>query len=429
MPIFSLAYGEQSFQFELESKNVLGVLKPNRPSPAGSPVQLINQALDFPIASQRFEKVFQKGGKTVIIVPDKTRKAGAEIYLPILVRRLNALGIRDRDIEVVLATGSHAPESPAEIEGVVGSEIYHRFEIIEHDCHDSENLVYLGETKNEVPVYISKHAVEAEQLLVTGTTVHHYFAGYGGGAKMINPGCAGYETVTRNHALTIDEQTGEIHANCRAGRSAGNPVLEDIHDSMKYMKPAFLLSTVIDEQGTVVEAVAGDLLVVHKKSCEIVDAIYKVAIAQKADLVVVSCGGLPKDVNFIQAHKSLQNAFVAVKPGGTIILLAECRDGIGSQTFLDWFDYPDDAALSQAIRKHYKVNGTTALSLKNKTRAAHVILVSTLETGLVLKLGMRPASDVGQAFKMAMRQVPTDFKCYVIPNGSLTLPHFEGNRA
>ncbi len=136
----------------------------------------------------------------------------------------------------------------------------------------------------------------------------------------------------------------------------------------------------------------------------------------------MSCGGFPKDINFIQAHKSIQNAFQAVKEGGVILILAECEQGIGSETFLDWFNYSDESSFRGALANNFTLNATTALSLKMKTRAVKIVLVSTLPENLVVKLAMLPAADLGEGWKIAGKLLPENFKCFVIPNGSLTLP-------
>ncbi|MFQ5822619.1 MAG: nickel-dependent lactate racemase [bacterium] len=422
-----LAYGKEILKLKLKSKHLLGILKPNKVTVQQTPKFLISKSLKFPISTLKFEEIFHHREKTVIIVPDKTRQCGASIFLPILVDRLNSVGIEDQDIKIILATGSHSTHMSQEIEQIVGFEIFKRIKIIEHDCHNSDELAYLGVTKFGTAVYINRHVVNAERLIVTGTAVHHYFAGYGGGPKMINPGCAGYETITRNHAMTIDAETGNIHPKCRASVLVGNPVMEDIIDSMKFIRADFLLETILNENSEIIQVFSGDLFEAHQKACETVDSFYKIPIPKKADLVVVSCGGYSKDVNFIQAHKSIQNAFNAVKRGGVILILAECRDGIGSQTFLEWFNYSDDGALRKALRQKYKLNGTTALSLKMKTQAAKIIMISKLKKDLVENLGMLPASTLEEGWSLACSLLSEDFKCYVIPNGSLTLPFINEN--
>lgn len=421
MPRVLLSYGHHQLPFQLESSRLAGILKPNiLPEPIDGG-RLIYEALHASATIQKLARLREGAPRLSLIVPDKTRNCGAAIVLPILVRKLNDLGIPDAQMRIVLALGSHSAHEGGEIEQIVGSEIFGRMEVVEHDSR-SETLVFLGETKFGTPVHINRDLVEADRIIIVGTAVHHYFAGYGGGPKMINPGCAGYETITRNHARTIDSKSGGIHPNCRAGVVTGNPVQEDILDSLRFISADFLLETVLDAEGRIIEVFSGELLEAHEQACKCVDELYKIAISELADMVVVSCGGYPKDINLIQAHKSLNNAFYAVKPGGVILALAECRDGIGSQTFMDWFKYSDEEDLLAELQRNYTLNGTTALSLRMKTKACKIVFVSGLPEQTVSTLGMYPAASLEQGLRLAEDLLPRSFSCYVMPNGSLTLP-------
>lgn len=402
--------------------HVLDVLKPKELLPSKSHEDLIADALKRPIDAPRLEEIIQKREKTVIVVPDKTRNCGADKILPILIDKLNRLGAADTDLKIVIASGSHAAHPADEILQIVGTDMVDRIDIIEHDCHNPKELVHLGGTKFGTPVYLSRHLVEAERVIVMAAAVHHYFAGYGGGLKMLNPGCAGYETIRRNHALTIDSHSGTIHCNCRAGVVSGNPVQEDLLDSMRFTKVDFLIETILNDESEIVEVLSGDLFAAHKKACSLVDDFYRIPIKEKADLVVVSCGGLPKDINFIQAHKSLQNAFFAVREGGVILLVARCTDGLGSPTFFAWFDYEDEERFLRELKENYALNGTTALSLKMKTKQVNVVLVSELADEVVAHLGMLSAPTLTDGWRLAQSLLPANFKCYIMPNGSLTLP-------
>lgn len=361
-------------------------------------------------------------GKFPLIIPDKTRNFGASVVLPVLIEQLHRFGVADSDILIIIAMGSHEPHQAGEIEKLVGKEIYHAYEIVEHDCRDVENLIFVGMTKAGTPVYLNRHVVEAGKRLVVGTAVHHYFAGYGGGPKMIQPGCAGHETIVRNHALSIDQRSGCIHPNCQAGVVAGNPVQADILDSLQFLQVDLLLETVLDENGKIIFASCGDLFETHARACQLVDDLYRIPIKGRADLVVASCGGYPKDINFIQAHKTLNNAFYAVKERGVILLLAECRDGIGSKTFLRWFQFENESDFLSALKQNYTLNGTTALSVKTKTSKCRVILISKLPSDLVLQLGLTPARTLDEGLKLALSSLSHDFTCIVMPNASLTLP-------
>lgn len=422
MAEFTLAYGLEKLTFTLPSAKVLDILKPRDFSVAFSPEDLISQSLNNPIHSKPFDQIVHTRKKTVIVIPDKTRNCGARVFLPVLIDRLNQIGVADSDIKIILANGSHTSHTTDEIEKVVGSDIPGRLEIIEHNSKCSEDLVLLGTTKFETAVFINRQVLDTDTVIIIGTALHHYFAGYGGGPKMINPGCAGYETITKNHALTIDSKNGTFHPKCRAGVLEGNPVQDDIKDSFRFVKVDFLLETILNEHGEIAEVKCGELFKAHQKACEVVDKHYKIPIQEKADLVVVSCGGFPKDINFIQAHKSIQNAFHAVKEGGVILVLAECGQGVGSDTFEDWFNYGDDSSFREALVNNFTLNATTAVSLKMKTRAVKIILVSALPDSLVVKLDMLPADNFNKGWKIAQKLLPADFNCFVIPNGSLTLP-------
>ncbi|MFQ5677732.1 MAG: nickel-dependent lactate racemase, partial [bacterium] len=317
--------------------------------------------------------------------------------------------------------GSHPSHNREEIRRLVGKEIGARISLVEHDSKNTEDLVFLGTTKFGTPVSLNRRILETDVLLVAGTVVHHYFAGYGGGPKMINPGCAGYETITRNHALTIDQKTGTIHSKCQIGVLEGNPVQEDILDSMRFVKADFSLTTILDPGGDIARAMCGELFATHEQARKCIDEHYKVAIAERADVVVVSCGGFPKDINLIQIHKSIHNAFQAVKQGGVLLVLAECAQGVGSETFLDWFEY-DDQSLKAALVSRFTLNATTALSLKSKAKAVKIILVSRLPENLVRKLGLTPAKTLDDGWREARKMLPENSTAFVIPNGSLTLP-------
>jgi len=418
----TLACGREKLKFNLASKHFLDILRPKDLLENQSSEDLISRSLNNPTYSKPFGQIFRANHKTVIIVPDKTRNCGAQVFLPVLIDKLNHSGVTDSDIKIMLANGSHISHTSEEIEKIVGPKILDRIEIVEHDSKNSNELTFLGVTKFETPIFINRQVLAADFVIVAGAASHHYFAGYGGGPKMVNPGCAGYETITKNHALTIDSESGKIHPKCRAGVIEGNPVQEDIKDSMRFVKVDFLFETILNEQGEIAKVGCGDLFQAHKEACEIVDEHYKIPIHGKADLVVVSCGGFPKDINFIQAHKSIQNAFQAVKEGGVILVLAECEQGIGSETFLDWFNYPDDSSFREALINHFTLNATTAVSLKMKTRAAKIVIVSILPENVVKRLDMLPAANLEEGWKMARKLLPANFRCFVIPNGSLTLP-------
>ncbi len=414
-----LAVGRRTVDLEIDASHLLDILTPALPAERHSPAALVETKLK----AAAFDEIVRQKRSATIVVPDKTRRCGARHFLPVLLERLNAAGIAEQKVRVVLANGSHPGHRRQEIEDILGREVARRVLVTQHDCRDSTHLRFLGTTQFDTPVWLSDYVLDTECLLVTGTVVHHYFAGYGGGAKMINPGCAGEETIKRNHALTIDRERGGIHPGCGPGQMAGNPVQEDIWSSMRFVRSDFLLETLLDEHGRIVEVVCGrDLRETHLAACRLADRFYRRPIAKRADLVVVSCGGWPKDINLIQSHKAIRHAFQAVKPGGVILAVAECSQGIGSETFLPWFDIEDDSTLAAELAENYTLNGTTALSVRTMARSATIVLVSELEESVVRKIGLLPARTLQEGWRTAGSLLPEKFDCYVLPNGSLTLP-------
>jgi len=419
LAVFELAYGGETVKMELPSSHVLRVLQPASFEIDKNLSDLAQDAFQNPIDNPSQIRA----EKTLLILPDKTRNCGAKQFLSHLLNHLNGLGVRNEQISVLLANGSHVANSDAEIANIIGEDLAKVLNVFQHNSKNENSLKSLGVTKMGTPVSVNKIILEHEQVIAVAASVHHYFAGFGGGPKMIVPGCAGYRTITRNHSLTIDARSKSIHAACFPGNLKGNPIQEDISDSLAFIDcEPFLFETVLNEKAEIVACFWGSLNETHLKACELVDKIYKTPIKEQADLIVASCGGFPKDINLIQIHKTIYNAYQAVKPGGTLIVLAECSQGIGSSTFMEWFDFFDKEKMIDALSRDFKLNGTTALSLREKASQANIIFVSKLEAELVKKTGMKPARSLDSALAIARTHLPGEFSTYVIPNASLTLP-------
>lgn len=403
----------RGFITELDIKHIATLQKPE---------EVIQQALDKPIGSHPFHRLFRGSGEVLIVIPDKSRRSGSEVYLPILRSRLNDLGIADEKITMLVATGSHPAQTPEDLRGIIPDDVRACLHVVQHDCRNKKELTYIGETSRGTPIFVNNLIADSEHIIICGTVVHHYFAGYGGGPKMIMPGCAGDESIIRNHALAIDHSRLRLRSGCRDGKVEGNPLQQDLREAFKFINVTFLLHTILNGNNNIIGAFAGEPLQAHAAGCRMVDDIYRVSIQEPADLVIVSCGGHPRDINYIQTHKSLHHAFYAVKPGGVIILLAACPEGIGSQTLLEWFDYGDPEKLHHALLHRYKLNGTTALATMQKARECKIIAVTELPSEIVVKLGFMPAASLDEALSVARRKLPENFSTYVMPNGALTVP-------
>jgi nickel-dependent lactate racemase len=422
MPEYALKYGHRTLTVNVPFGRLLGVLEPRAMEPLKDPAAAVAEALDNPIDSPPFNDIVRAADRVLVIVPDITRPAGASIYMPVLLERLNRLGVRDAQVSVLFALGHHRKQTRAEQVGILGEEVAARVEFFDHDAYDKSSLVFLGTTRHGTPVWVNRRVLEADKVIVTGSISLHYFAGFGGGRKCIIPGVAALETCQATHLHVFTKEGTGKHPLARTGILEGNPVHEDILEGVEMVRPHFLLNTVVDAQQRLLRVVAGDYIKSHREGCRQVMQLSSVPIAQRADLVLTSCGGFPKDINFIQSHKTLDYTINAVREGGVLILLAECQDGFGHETFHHWFRYQDLQTFEQALRANYEIYGQTAFSTLEKAKRVRVLLISSLPDADVRAMAIEPAHSPEEALLKAQQLVGPEATYYVIPSGSTLFP-------
>jgi len=422
-----LRYGSGTVRFELPREWEVEEVA-FRPYPAeADPVEAIRRALSRPVGTPPLREIVRPGERVCILVNDSTRKARTELLLPLLLEELNGAGVRDEDIFLVFATGSHRRVEREEMATLVGAEVAARVAMYSHDCHDANMLTFVGTTSRGTPVYINSRVVEADRRILTGSVVHHWFAGFGGGRKALVPGVAGYETIRRNHALMLDPA-------CRTGVLDGNPAAEDMMEAARLVGADFLVNTVLNPEGDILGVFAGDMDLAHREACRLAHRAFAGYRAGPADLVIASCGGWPKDINVYQSHKALENAALVCRPGGVIVLVAECREGIGSDKYWEWVQrYPTLADLERAIREEFVLGGHKAWAVARITARHPVVLLSSLDRATTSRLGFVPASTPAEALETALRllergavsgsQAPfRGVRVVVMPQAGLTVP-------
>lgn len=419
MDNFTVKYGHETLSFSLPGAELLQV--EDLPK-TGAAEALIRRALDEPIGGPPLEQCVAPGERVVIVTSDITRYSGSEIYLPILVERLNRLGIPDSAIEIVIALGIHRQQTVEEHRSILGP-LQGRIAVYDHDCDDPDELVDLGETESGIPVQVNRRVMEADRVIVTGTVGFHYFAGFGGGRKGLVPGVAGRRTCMASHfAVFNPPEVGGKHPRAVTGVLEGNPVHENLLQAARMVKPDFLLNTVLSPQKKILGVFCGDLEQAHLAGCRMVSRLFAVQRREPVDLAVISCGGDPKDINFIQGQKALDYGCRAVRDGGTIIFLAACRDGFGNPTFFDWFRFQDLDAFEAELRRAYQINGQTAHAVLTKARRYRILLISEFSAEQTAAMGMEKASDLQQALEMVRPGLPEDARKVVIPDGGVVLP-------
>jgi len=415
-----LKYGSDSFHFSLPPERLLsGVIEAAVSRPDESPEVIVSRSLD---GCEATLASFSAGEKVVIVTSDITRHTGSEIYLPLLVERLNRRGIPDRDIEILIALGIHRRQTPHEHARILG-DLYGRIAVNDHDCDDRSGLVTLGRTASGVEVSVNRRAVEAGRLILTGTIGFHYFAGFGGGRKSVLPGIASRQACMASHFAVLNPRPGS-GKNPRAATATleGNPVHQAMIDACAMLDPDLILNTVLSPDKRIVAAFAGHWRDAHEEGCRFYHERFTFPLPSRADLVIVSCGGFPKDINLIQAHKSMEYASHALKEGGVMILLAECRDGFGNGTFFNWFRHKRLEDFEATLREHYEINGQTAYSLLQKAQRFRIVLVSRFSREQVEEMGMIPAHSLDEAFAKAGEFLPDEWRALVMPEGGSVLP-------
>jgi nickel-dependent lactate racemase len=418
----SVNFDREILQVNIPAKNVLGVLDvPDVPFVTDLKKSLSN-ALENPIGTKPFSKLFKPSDKVCVLVSDITRVSITKTYLPFLLDELNRLGIPNENIFIVFTVGTHRKHSAEEHQKLVGQEVYNRVKVFDHEARDKSQHVYLGTTKRGTKVYVFKKAMEADKIITTGTIGFHYFAGYNGGRKNILPGIAGYETIVANHKMTMFcKRKGEEKFSA-AGIYDRNPINEDMNEAAGMVSPCFMINVVLDKRRNIIKFFTGDIIKAHKKGTEFINKLYRPKIKQLADMVVASCGGHPLDVNFVQAHKAIHQATYAVKEGGVIIAVGACSEGYGSESIEKYLCMKSVETIERALAKNYEIQGQTARAMLKKSRNYRIIFITKLPQKDVRAMGMIPAANMDEALELALRWVPEDFGAYMIPNSMSILP-------
>src|SRR5437868_2681334 len=417
MATIELGYGRTSITFEYEDAR-FDVLAPNEAEARPLSDNEVNAALDAPIDSSILEELIEAGETVLIVVSDATRATGSAQIINLLVRRLIQNGTAPGDIAIIFATGIHRAVRPAEKTQLLTSFIAQRIRTLDHDAQDSRQLIQIGTMERGTPIEINRALKIFSKVIITGAVGFHYFAGFTGGRKSICPGLASATTIEATHMLALDFERGGRRQGVGAGVLDGNAVSEACERVAEMIQPAFSINAIVDEKGHPERVYAGHWHSAHRRACEDYHATHSVRISEKRDVVIVSCGGSPYDINIIQAHKALDMAAAACLDGGLIILLAECSDGLGRTDFMKWFESETSQALETRLREAYEVNGQTAWALMTKTETFRVHIITTLSDHETRRMKMIPSASL----KAALSHIPSTAKGYILPRGAAALP-------
>jgi len=417
MPTIELGYGHSAIDCNFDDARFEVLAAADESSHPLSDVE-IGEALDAPIDSAPLDDLVAAGDSVLIVVSDATRATGSAQIVNLLVRRLIQNGIEPTSIAIIFATGIHRPVRPDEKAELLTPFIAQRIRTIDHDADDASLLTQLGTMADGTPIRVNRALKEFTRVILTGAVGFHYFAGFTGGRKSICPGLAGSETIEATHMLALDFERGGRRPGVGSGLLEGNAVNEGCERVASLIDPVFAINAIVDDHGRTEKIFAGHWQRAHARACAEYVAGHSLRIPEQREVVIVSCGGSPYDINLIQAHKALDMAAQACVDGGTIILLAECRDGLGRADFLKWFESADSSALEARLRTEYEVNGQTAWALLTKAERFRVHLVTELTDDDTRRMRMVRANSIGEA----LAQVSPTAKGYIMPRGAALLP-------
>ena len=426
----AMKYGQEEFEVHLPPELIAAELEPNRIDlPQRTPAEHIRWALDHPIDSAPLKELVRAGEKVCIVISDVTRRwQSPETYLPILVAELESAGIRDEDILILSATGTHRRQTREEQIGLVTQAVYDRVRVEDHQCTEEENLAYVGTTSRGTPVWLDKRALECDHILLTGGVVFHFMAGYGGGRKSILPGISGRETIMKNHNLALNPGLGSgSNPNVRsANMNDTNPVHADMMEACSMVNPTFLVNVVVNDDQEIIAAFAGNWITAHQAACDLVDRMYGVPVREKTPLVIASAGGYPKDLNFYQTIKTLCNAREVVEDGGTIILVTKSEEGYGSaDTEKQIAGYPTMVEREKALRADFSIGAFIGYLFAECAETHHVIAVTSMNQEDFGTAKIHVVRTLDEALELS-RQLNggKDLRATLMPHGANTLPKF-----
>lgn len=421
MPVVKFPYGKEFLELDIPESRFAGVMESHMHEykPAGTPDELVRAAMANPIGTPTLAVMAEGKKKVVVICSDHTRPVPSKVIIPPMLEEIRK-GSPDADITLLISTGCHRATTEEELVNKFGEDIVKNEKIVVHDCDDTDNLVYLGKLPSGGDLIINKLAAEADLLVAEGFIEPHFFAGFSGGRKSILPGISGMETICHNHAYSLDPACLMSNPRIGNGKVKDNPLNDDMCEAAAMVPQLYMVNLVMNAEMQLAEIYAGHYLTSWQKACEAVDRIYRVKVPEKADAIIASCGGFPKDMSLYQGTKTIDNVETGLKPGGTLILLIEARDGGGPAEYFGWIDDLLGGTMEKRLREHFTVPGYIFLLNCEQAHRYNILMLTSVPQETVAPMGLKAFSDVDELMKAAHLEGKS---LYVIPNGSTVVPY------
>lgn len=426
---FQLPYGTGSLTIKLPDDVTVDLIEPVKVTPAGSPTRVVEDSLNHPVDDVSLDQ-FASARSVAIAINDKTRPVPHSILLPPLLDRLHSLGIPADAVTFVIATGTHPPMPPEEFSRILPDEISKNYRVLSHNCDNPDQLIFLGTTRRETPVWVNKTFRDADLRIVIGNIEPHHFAGYSGGYKTASIGLTGRETINANHAWLIDP-----HA--KIGEFTRNPLRQDIEEIGQMIGIHYAINTIQNLDREIVAVVSGSPENVLKAGIPISLQVCSVDPSQMGsaedpyyDLVIASVGGAPKDINFYQSQKALTHASLLIRDQGVILLAAACPEGSGSRAYEDFMEdvSSPEEVLDKFRRFGFRVGPHKAFQVARELQRVKIILISSMKPEFVAHLLMTPAASPEEAIDKALQILSSQvrgkrkLKVAILPHATNTVP-------
>ena len=414
----NLAYGSGHLPIEVPDNRTTVIEPTHIDGLADEKVAVLN-ALQNPAGSQPLLERIPADTKICIAFTDLTRATPNDRIIPWL---LEHLGGPNDNITLLNQLGTHRPNTREELETMLTPEVVANYRVLNHEPENPEALVQVGSTADGTPALLNRHFVEADLRIITGFIEPHFFAGFSGGVKGIMPGCAGLETVMSNHGA---KNIGDPQATF--GVTVGNPLWEELRDIALKTGPSFLLNITLNEQRDITNVFAGDIIEAHKTGCVFVKKSAMQPVDQPFDIVVTTNSGYPLDLNLYQGVKGMSAGARVLKEGGTLILAAECREGV-----------PDGSPLDDLLRSAGSIEEILAmLSTPGFVRPeqwqahiqalvqrrAEVLVCCELDDATLRACHLAPCADINAEVAKRLAKLGADARVAVLPQGPLTIPY------
>jgi len=386
-------FGEGKVQVELLDNLKLDFIQFKPSSSINDLAHFFVEQIKNPIKERSLFEIAKGRKSACILVNDITRPSGVNMFLPILVNLLNTCGITDESISIIIASGLHRNLTPQEKKELVGPKVFRRIKIINHHAEDKKETVFLGRTKHGTELWINRHYIDAELKIVTGSINYHPMAGFSGGAKSILPGIAATKSICQNHRLFFDSDGR--NKNCFPGILKNNPLHEDIMEAGQITGIDFLINTICDSEGRIIDLVTGNWKYAWLEGCEKVKKLFNIKIEKLYDIVIASAGGYPKDINLYQTIKPLTSSSLPLKQGGSLFFIAECKEGVGVDYYDEWINL-DFLQIKDKLRKDFSLAGLFFFMGKEIIREKKVYIFSSLSDEISRKIGFIPLHSLSE---------------------------------